>query len=235
MNSMSYLDDFNKRLRKNWRGSLVKVEQVKEANAREYMHNLARAGYVEHVTHGWYWVPDEFESFYDFLRTDKNFKVVSRQSAASFWNNDFIHREVYSLKVKSKSYARALKAFAEKKGWHVEVQVVKDVDYMEMHGLKIEPVSESIIGCLQLWAFADAFSALYLNRAKVRLKELSKRAYWKRLSKTQIRVRQILEYGSKKINELAERRIFDVKEVRIYDEFIRSELDEAVEKVMELA
>lgn len=231
-----YLDEFNKRLRKDWRGSLVKVERVKEPNAREYMHSLARTGSIEHVSHGWYWVPDEVETFYDFLRADRNFKVVSGQSAASFWNNDFIHRDVYSLKVKDKSYAKALKSFAKKRGWETEIEVVNgDIPYIEQHGLKIEPVSDSIIECLQSWAFADAFSALYLNRAKVRLEELSKKAYWKRLSKTPIRVRQILEYGSEKINKLTEKKIFDVRGIDIEDDFIRNELDEAVEKVVALA
>jgi len=231
-----YLDDFNKRLRKDWRGSLVKVKNVKAPNAREYMHNLARAGNIEHVSHGWYWVTDEVENFYDFLRVDKNFKVVSVQSAASFWNNDFIHRDVYSLKVKDKSYAKALKIFAEKKGWKVEIKIVKDGPaYVERYGLKIEPVSDSIIDCLHSWAFADAFSALYLNRTKVRLEVLSKKAYWTRLSKTQIRVRQILEYGSMKINDLTEKRIFNVKRSYIEDDFIRNELDEAIEKVIALA
>ena len=230
-----YLDEFNERLRKDWRGSLVKVEQVKEPNAREYMHSLARAGCVEHVSHGWYWIPDEVESFYDFLRADKNFKVVSGQSAASFWNNDFVHRDVYSLKVKDKSYAKTLKAFAGIKGWKVEIEVVKDEPaYVERNGLKIEPISDSIIECLQIWAFADAFSALYLNRAHVRLKELSRKAYWKRLPKTSVRVRQVLEYGSEKINELTNKRIFNVKGVDIEDDFVRNELDEAAERVVKL-
>jgi hypothetical protein len=231
-----YLDDFNKRLRKSWRGGLVKVEQVKEPNAREYMHNLARAGCIEHVTHGWYWVPGEIGTFYDFLRADKNFKVVSGQSAASIWNNDFIHRDVYSLKVRDKSYANALKSFAKKRGWETEIEVVKgDIPYIEQQGLKVESVSDAIIECLQSWAFADAFSALYLNRTEVRLKELSKKAYWKRLSKTPIRIRQILEYGSEKINELTEKKVFNVRRIEIEDDFIRNELDEAVEKVVSLA
>ncbi len=235
---VKYLETFNKRLRRKWRGSLTKVEYIKniEPNAREYMHKLARAGYIEHIKHGWYWVPDEIDDFFDFLRTDKNFKIISAQSAASFWNNDFIHRNVYKIKVKDESYGKALETFAEKRGWLIEIVIIKkDIPTVRKYGLNIEDVQESIIECLRVWAFVDAFSALYLNRRKIKLKELSEKAYWKRLSKTPIRVRQILEYGSEKINDLAEEEIFDVRGAKIEDEFVRRELDEAIEKVMTFA
>lgn len=231
-----YLEDFNRHLRKDWQGSLVKVEQVNTPNARKYMSNLTKAGEIERVTHGWYWVPSDVETFYDFLRMDRNFKVVSGQSAASFWNNDFVHRDVYSLKVRDKSYAKALRSFAKRRKWDVKIEIVKNgIECVEKHGLNVEAVSDSIIECLRLWAFADALSALYLNRDRVRLKDLAKKAYWKRLPRTQVRIRQILEYSSGKMNELAEKRIFDVKGVRIEDDFVRNELDEAAEKVMEFA
>jgi len=60
------------------------------------------------------------------LEKDKNFKVISAQTAASFWNNDFVHRDVYVLKVKDRSYGKALKEFAKKKGWNVEAEYSKD-------------------------------------------------------------------------------------------------------------
>ena len=233
-----YLEAFNRKLKKRWRGSLTKVEYIKdiEPNAREYMHNLARAGYIEHIKHGWYWVPDDIDDFFDFLRTDKNFKVVSAQTAASFWNNDFVHRNVYTIKVKDESYGKALESFAEKRGWLIEIKIIKkDIPVIKKYGLNIEDIPESIIDCLQAWAFVDAFSVLYLNRNQIKLKELSEKAYWKRLSKTSIRIRQILEYGSEKMNELAEEELCDVRGAKIEDDFVRRELDEAIEKVVAFA
>ena len=167
------------------------------------MHNLARAGYIEHIRHGWYRVPDDIDDFFDFLRSDKNFKIVSAQTAASFWNNDFVHRNVYTIKIKDESYGKALESFAEKRDWLIEIEITKkDIPIIKKNGLNIEDIPESIIECMQAWAFVDAFSVLYLNRNQIKLKELSEKAYWKRLPKTPIRIRQILEYGSEKMNEL---------------------------------
>jgi len=114
----NYLERFNKRLRKRYAGCLVKVEDVKkvEPNAKEYLNKLAKAGLIEKVRWGWYWVPDDVKDPWDFFKKDKGFKIISCQTAASLWNNDFIHRDAYALKVSDRSYAKALEEFAKKRG-----------------------------------------------------------------------------------------------------------------------
>ena len=85
---------FYERLSREYAGSLVKVEDVKrmEPNAKEYLNKLARSGLVEKVKWGWYWVPDEIRDAWDFFEKDKGFKMISCQTAASVWNQDFVHR-----------------------------------------------------------------------------------------------------------------------------------------------
>ena len=111
-----YLTQFSKKL-KLYEGSLVSVKSVKgiEPNAKEYLNKLSKEGSIERVKWGWYWVTAEVKDVWDFLEKDQNFKVVSAQTAASFWNNDFVHRDVYVLKVNDKSYGKALKEFGKKK------------------------------------------------------------------------------------------------------------------------
>ena len=67
-----YLEKFYKSLA-GWKGSLVKVEYIQQTNAKEYLNKLARAGLVERVTWGWYWIPGKAEDFWAFLGRDKNF------------------------------------------------------------------------------------------------------------------------------------------------------------------
>ncbi|MBI4446868.1 MAG: hypothetical protein HY645_13305, partial [Acidobacteria bacterium] len=121
---MDYLDGFRERLEKKWKGSLVSVSDAKgvEANAKEYLGQLARKREIEKVAWGWYWVPDSYESVFDFLAKDRHFKVLQKQTAAAVWNGDFIHREHYSIAVKNGSYGRALEAFAKSRGWRVSVE-----------------------------------------------------------------------------------------------------------------
>ena len=111
VNSMTdYLTIFYKKLRRKYKGSLVKVENIKpmEPNAKKYLNNLAKANLIKNITWGWYWIPSKTKDFFDFLRQDKNFKIVSTQTAASFWNYDFVHRDAYTIKVRSRSYGKAV-------------------------------------------------------------------------------------------------------------------------------
>lgn len=228
-----YLERFYRGLAE-WKGSLVKPSHLSEPNAKEYLNKLARAGMVERVMWGWYWIPDKIEDFWGFLRKDKNFKAVAGQTAASFWNNDFIHRNVYLVRVKDPSYGRALKAFAASHGWDVVVEAVGDEQYKRFEKVLVESLEDCVIDCMQNWAFADAFAVFYENRKEVSFRSLAERSYWKRISKTDVRVRQALSYGCYRLNELSSSRIFPVRKSNLEDSFVRREIDEAVEKVAEL-
>ncbi|MCK5561921.1 MAG: hypothetical protein KAJ51_15080, partial [Thermoplasmata archaeon] len=122
-----YLTKFNNKLKRQWKGSLVKVEYIKsmEPNAKKYLNNLAKANLIKNITWGWYWIPSKTKDFFDFLRGDKNFKIVSSQTAASFWNYDFIHRDAYSIKVTNRSYGKAVEEFSKINGWSVKVEYIK--------------------------------------------------------------------------------------------------------------
>ena len=232
-----YLTEFNEKL-SPFKGSLVRVNSVRniEPHAKEYLNKLAKEGLIERVKWGWYWIPTKVEDFWDFLEKDKNFKVISAQTAASFWNNDFIHRNVYVLKVKDKSYGQALKEFSKKKGWNVEVEYSKDaskIKYRKVGSLRVEDIEENVIECVQNWAFADAFATLFENRHKINLDRLYKESYWRRVSKTNVRVKQALEYGFHQVSELGGVE-FPHRETKLEDDFVKREIDEAVEKVVEL-
>lgn len=234
-----YLQRFYKRLKERFSGSLVKVETAKqiEPNAKEYLNKLAKAGLIERVRWGWYWVPEKIEDAWDFFEKDKNFKIISRQTAASFWNYDFIHRDAYVLKVTDKSYGKALEEFAKRRGWRIHAQYVpkpSKENYEKVGNLLVESMEETIIECMQEWAFIDAFATLYSNRKSIRLRKLSEANYWKRVSGSSVRVRQALEYGCHLVNELTGRKIFDVKEPKLEDDYVKREIEEAVEKVVEL-
>ncbi len=215
--------------------SVHAVEEI-EHNAKEYLSKLAKRGSIERVVWGWYWIPDSATDIWQFLREDRNFKVVSSQTAASIWNGDFVHRDVYVLKVTDRSYGRALREFAKKRGWKVELEFVKPtkVKYRHIDGLLVEDVEESIIGCLRRSAFTDAFATLYANRNRVNAGKLAERAYWTRISGSDVRARQVLEYGYHAANKLEGRKIFPEKTVRLHDEFVKRDVEEAVEKVVEL-
>jgi hypothetical protein len=237
MSMPKYLTEFNEKLRL-FKGSLVKVKSVKdiEPNAKEYLNKLSKGDLIERVKWGWYWVPAKIKDVWDFLEKDKNFKVVSAQTAASFWNNDFVHRDVYVLKVKEKSYGKALKEFARKNGWNIEVEYLKDptkIKYRKVGNLLVEDIEENVIECLQNWAFTDAFATLYENRDRINLNRLYKESYWKRISKTNVRVKQALEYGFHRLDELSGVE-FPHRETKLEDDFVKREIDEAIEKVVEL-
>jgi hypothetical protein len=231
-----YLQHFYERLRKAYAGSLVKVKEVEqtEPNAKEYLNKLAKAGLIEKVRWGWYWVPGKIRSPLDFFEKDKGFKMVSCQTAASLWDQDFVHRDVYSLKVTDRSYGKALEEFAKRRGWRVQVEYVDKVgSSRKVRGLVVEGIEDTIIECMSRWAFVDAFATLYSNRRRIKLEDLSKQSYWKRIRGTNVRVRQALEYGCNLINESACREVFDCRKAKLDDEYLKREIEEAVEKVVE--
>lgn len=105
---------------------------------------------VERVAWGWYWIPAPVKDVWDFLARDKNLKVVSDQTSASFWNGDFIHRDIYVIKVRDASYAKALSAFGQKRGWDFNIKVVDQLPpYSKRNGLFIEDLEPTILHCLQ--------------------------------------------------------------------------------------
>ncbi len=231
-----YLQRFYGQLKEKHKGSLVSVHAVGkfEPNAKEYLNKLAKTGLIERVAWGWYWVPDSASDIWEFLRQDRNFKVVSAQTAASVWNGDFVHRDVYVLKVADRSYGRALREYGKKRGWRIEVEYVKpnEVSYTHVGGLLVEDLEENIVECLRKSAFADAFATLYANRKKIDPYKLARRTYWKRVTGSNIRVRQVLEYGYHLANELEGKRVFPEMKVRLSDDFVKRDVEEAVEKVV---
>lgn len=234
---MAYLQRFNERLRKKYAGCLVKVEDVKEIepNAKEYLNKLARVGLIEKVRWGWYWIPDDIKDPWDFFEKDKGIKIISCQTAASLWNNDFIHRDVYAFKVSNRSYGKALEKFAKRRGWRVQVEYsTKRTKYKKVGKLFVEDLSGTIIECMRRWAFMDAFAALYSNRNRISLEDLLERGYWNRVRGTKVRVRQALEYGCYLINKFADKEIFKVRKSRLEDEYVKREIEEAIERVVEL-
>ena len=235
-----YLIKFNKRLRRKYKGSLVKVETIKqmEPNAKKYLNNLAKARLIKNITWGWYWIPTPVTDFFDFLRQDKNFKIISDQTAASFWNYDFIHRDAYTIKVTNKSYGKAFEEFSKLNGWRVKVEYIKpqsNVKYRKINGLMIEEKEDTIIDCLKNWAFTDAFAIVYENRKNIDFKRILKQSYWIRITRSNVRIKQALEYGFAKMNEELGKNTFPRRDVEIIDRYIKREIDESIEKVMDLA
>jgi len=230
---MKYLQNFCKKLER-WEGSLVKVEMLKEQNAKEYLNRLARIGLVERISWGWYWIPAKIKDELDFLAKDKNFKVIAAQTAASFWNADFVHRDFCIVKVADRSLAEALEEFSKQKNLKIKVEYVKDkMDYAMIGKLNIEKIEDSIIDCIQNWAFIDAFATLYTNKKRINFKNLIKENYWRRIPESSVRVGQVLGYGGYRLNKLAQTRVFSIRKVDLRDKFIREEVDEAIEKVVE--
>jgi len=230
---MQYLQNFYKKMEK-WKGSLIRVEMLKEQNAKEYLNRLARAGLIERISWGWYWIPVKIKDELDFLSRDKNFKIIASQTAASFWNADFVHRDIYIVKVTDRSFAKALEEFSKQKNLKIRVKYVKDkIDYVRIGKLKIGKIEDSIIDCIQNWAFIDAFATLYANKKRIDFENLARENYWKRIPKSSVRVGQVLGYGCYRLNKLAQKRLFSVRKVSLEDKFIKREVDEAVEKVAE--
>ncbi len=216
---------------------MVKVGNVEEIepNAKEYLNKLAKAGLIERVRWGWYWIPDDIRDPWDFFEKDKGFKIISCQTAASLWNQDFVHRDAYVLKVLDRSYGKTLEEFAKRRGWKVQVEYTdKPANYTKVGKLFVEDMDETIIECMSRWAFLDAFATLYSNKGRIRLEDLSKQSYWRRIRGTSIRVKQALEYGCHLINTLTGKKLYHVKKPKLDDEYVKREIEEAVEKVVEL-
>jgi len=233
-----YLQRFYEKLKEKYGGSLVKVEEIRkiEPNAKEYLNKLARKGVIERVRWGWYWIPDEIKDPWEFFEKDKNFKIISCQTAATLWNLGFMNVGTFVVKVTDKSYGKALEEFFKKRGWRIWVEVVsKPTSYVKLNGLLVESLDETIIECVQRWAFMDAFAALYVNRDKIDLKTLLKKCYWRRIKGTNVRVKQAIEYGCHLINKLTGKNMFNVRKMEIKDEYLKGWIEEAVEKVVELA
>lgn len=228
-NIRAYLEEAYRAIREQ-EGSLAKVARVRGVpHAKEYLSKLAAEGTIERAAWGWYYAPPPRppSSVFEFLARDTNFKVVAGQTAASFWNGDFVHRETVVLTVDDPSYKRALEAFAEKRGWRVSVdhdEDAQEIPRRRIGGLWVEDRVSAIVHCMQRWAFLDAVATL----SKPSVEHVRKRAYWARVSGTSVRVGQAVEYAAHRMYGLG-------REVAIAEASVREELDEAVEKVMELA
>ncbi len=233
----SYMKQFYGKLRK-YEGSLVSVSSVKKLNknAKLYLSKLAKEGVIERAAWGWYYIrPKREASALEFLQQDQNFKAIVSQSAASFWNNDFIHRESLNVVVDNKSYRKALEAFAKKRGWQLTIEYNKDarkLKFKKIRKLAVEEPGETIIECIRNWAFADAVAVLVVNKNKINWQKLTESSYWKRVSGTDVRARQAIEYAAYQLNKKSDTN-FDVRKITISNNFVKQELDEAVEKVLE--
>jgi hypothetical protein len=220
------LEQFYSKLEREWAGSLVKVQSLRHAYAKEYLHQLVRDGRVERVAWGWYWIPAPLNDAWDFLARDRNPKVVSGQSAASVWNGDFVHRDVIVVSVSDASYAKALKAFGESRGWAFEVEVSPETPYSMVDGLAVEPVGETVADCMRRWAFTDALAVLHVH-PEIDVRAMTRQHYWRRLPGTDMRIGPVIEYGTAKLEGRKAR--------SLKDGYVQREVDEAVEKVLELA
>jgi len=220
-----YLIDFNKRLRAKWAGSLVKVNGIIEPHAKEYLNKMAKTGEIDRASWGWYWIPSRVRDAKEFLRKDKNFKVLAVQTAASYWNHDFVHRDAYVVKVKDASYAKALESFAKKRGWQIHaIYSDEEPKYVSMNGLNIENMERAIVDCIKSYAFEDAFAAMSVNRRRIQIEELERRYYWERLPRSNVRIRSIIAYAWAKINGDSTR--------EIADGFVGRSVDDALDKVI---
>ena len=235
---VEYLQAFLKELKRGWQGSLVKVSEAEEidANAKQYMNRLARLSEIERVAWGWYWVQDKYRDFFDFLRKDKHFKVIQKQTAASYWNGDFIHRDTYSVAVSDKSYGKALNEFAESRGWHVAVEFrkLRKDQYQETGGLYVESLEDTIVDCVKDWAFADALSSLHENKDRVDWPRIFRHS-WERISGSDTRVGQVVKYGTGIISRETGGTAYAENRAAIPDDFVRRQVEEAAEKVAEFA
>ena len=228
---MNYLDKFHTFLDSQWKGSLIRVSEIAktEPNAKKYLGQLAHLGRIEKVIWGWYWIPGRDKDFFHFLAKDRNFKVLQKQTAAGFWNGDFIHREQFSVAVRDKSFAKAFASFAKSRGWNVAIDVrdFKPSQYKKTDGLLVETLEETIVDCIKAWAFADAFASLRQNSKSVNWKQISTH-YWERIPKCSARVGQIVQYA-RSDNDDREHTL------SISDDFLRRQVEEASERVSEFA
>ncbi|MFQ5711904.1 MAG: hypothetical protein ACE5GD_09030 [Candidatus Geothermarchaeales archaeon] len=234
-----YLQQFSSALREKWKGSLFRVSDAKrvDARAKEYLHRLNRLGEVERVYWGWYYLPEEQRDVWDFLTSDKGFKVVVKQTAASIWNYDFVHRNVYRLAVQDRSYKRALESFGRERGWIFEVEYYAKIpyEYREVDRLLVEAPESCLVNCVADWAFLDAFALLYFRRADISFGKVRELGRWKRISRSDVRVWTAIKYGCNLFNERLGKKVFDVRAASLEQEDVKELVEEAVERVMEFA
>ena len=234
---MGYLDTFLEKLEKDWKGSLVSVSDAKqvEKNAKKFLSLLAQQDRLARVSWGWYWVPDKYQDFYDFLTKDKHLKVLQKQTAASFWNGDFIHRDYYIVAVQNESYGKALQKLSEGQGWNtrIETRNLTDMNYEEIDGIYVESIEDTIIDCLKEWAFTDAFATLHENYEALDWDKVSKH-YWERIPRTNLRVGQVIKYGTNIITRGTQHSQYSSR-ARMPEGFMKRQVEEAAEKVIEFA
>jgi len=236
---MMYLESFRAALANGWTGGLFRVRDVEKVHprAKEYLHRLSKRGIVRRVGWGWYYIPEEYRDPWDFLARDRGFKVIIKQTAASVWNYDFIHRDIYRLAVEDRSYKRALESFARQMGWNFEVEYYNKVpyEYMRVDGLFVEAPESCIVSCMSEWSFTDAFAILYLRKDEVDFEKLRRMARWRRISKTDTRVWTAVKYGCNLLNEKLGKRIFRVRSTDLKCDDVKELIGEVVEKVIEFA
>ena len=234
-----YLESFRAALEKKWSGSLFSVSDAEQIHgrAKEYLYRLSKNGEVRRVSWGWYYIPKDYGDVWEFLAKDKGFKVVIKQTAASIWNYDFIHRDVYRLAVEDRSYKNALESFAKEMGWDFEVEYHERVpyDYRKVDELFIEAPESCIVNCMSEWSFADAFATLYFRKDEIDFDKLKRLGRWKRISKTNTRVWTAIKYGCKLFNEHLDKPVFKVRATDLEQRDVKELIEEAVEKVAEFA
>jgi hypothetical protein len=234
-----YLEQFSSALAEKWKGSLFKVNEAKkiDVRAKEYLYRLGRLGEVERVYWGWYYVPEKQRDVWEFLTSDKWFKVLIKQTAASIWNYDFVHRNVYRLAVEDHSYKKALERFGKERDWIFEVEYYQKVpyEYKEVDRLYIETPESCLVSCMADWAFLDAFAVLYFRKDETSFGKVRELARWKRISRTDTRVWNAIKYGCSFFNEHIGKRVFNVKSTMLEQDDVKELVEEAVEKVMEFA
>lgn len=236
-----YLDRFARQLKSKFEYSFFTVKKAEkiDPNAKEYLYRLKEADSIERVCWGWYRFPTEFKDVWDFLVRERGFKVVIKQTAASFWNYDFVHRNVYRLAVQDSSYKRALEEFAKERGWILEVEDYDDLqerfDYQEVDGLYVEKPEHCIVSCMTDWSFLDAFAVLLFRRQEISLNGLKDLGRWRRISRTDIRAWNTIKYGCNLFNEYMDGEMFDVRKTSLKRKDVKELVEEAVEKVVEFA
>lgn len=231
-----YLEEFDSKLISELNGTLFSVDNVKklEPNAKEYLYRLKKLGKIEQIYWGWYYLPIDQDVF-SFLEKDRNFKILTKQTAASFWNSDFVHRNVISISVKDKSYGKALRELTKKTGWIFEIEILKNnIEYKKVGDLLVEAPESCIVNCISNWSFLDSLAVLYLMRKELSWNKLKKLSRWKRVSKTNTRVWNVLKYVCGEFNKKTHDYIFSIRKSSLSIPEIKNLVDEAVEKVVEL-
>ncbi|MFB0563942.1 MAG: hypothetical protein ACETWM_22305 [Candidatus Lokiarchaeia archaeon] len=217
---------------------MFRVSDAQQINgrAKEYLHRLNKLGEVQRVHWGWYYIPEK-QDVWEFLGKDKNFKVLIKQTAASIWNYDFVHRNVYRLAVEDQSYKNALENFAKERGWIFEVEYHERIPYKykKNDGLFIESIESCIVNCTSEWAFMDAFATLYFRRNEVDFHKIKQLGRWRRIVRTNTRVWTAIKYGLNLFNEQLGKRVFNVRAMDLEQNDIKELIVEAVERVMEFA